>query len=254
MMLRLFSWNGGAGKGRRIFSLIDWWSWVVTIAGEVWAVWRRNRVKCVVFVLGVFSLCLFGLAPVEGVWLKWLAKWRAMTELAWVGDLSWALSEYGDFLGFNGGVWLLIYGLALLRRSRFLRLLIVGSFLGTVMTGGVANVLRPLVGRARPNAKVEPGFYGPQLAAKFHSFPSGHTATAFGGAIPVMVAAPRMGWPLMVMATAIAGSRLYNRAHHPSDVLFSIAMAIVIGVPIGLGVRRLRRRQEQQQAGRPPPN
>jgi membrane-associated phospholipid phosphatase len=253
-MLRMFSWNGGRGKGRRIFSLIDWWSWVLMITGEVWAVWRRNRLKCVVFVLGVFSLCMFGLAPVEGVWLKWVAKWRAMKELAWAGDLSWALSEYGDFLGFNGGVWVLIYGLAMLRRSRFLRLLIVGSFLGTVMTGGVANVLRPLAGRARPNAKVEPGFYGPQLAAKFHSFPSGHTATAFGGAIPVMVAEPRLGWPLMVMATAIAGSRLYNRAHHPSDVLFSIAMAIVIGVPIGLGVRRLRRRQEQQQAGRPPPN
>jgi membrane-associated phospholipid phosphatase len=236
---------------KRAFALADWGRWVGAILIEMTAVWRRNRLKCVVLLLAVLAMCVLLLAPQESKWLKLIVKWRALKELSWLGDLSWALSEYGDFLGFNGLVWVTLYGVAVKQRSRFLRLVLVGSVLGTMMTGGCANILRPLVGRARPNARVEPGFYGPHLEARYHSFPSGHTATAFGGTVPILMAAPQVGIPLMAVSTAIAGSRLYNRAHHPSDVFFSIALALVFGVPAGLAVRRLRKREEES-PGSPP--
>lgn len=236
----------------RRFQLKDWWSWLHLLWAEMLGVWSRNRFESVGLMLGMVLFCVFFVAPWEPWWLEMVLKWRAKPEMEVVRKAAEWLSEYGDFLGFNGMLWLLMYGFAALRKSRLLRLVLLGSVLGTVLTGGMANVFRPLVGRARPNAKVEPGFYGPQLRARYHSFPSGHTATAFGGAVPVVVALPQVGVPMVLVAGGIAWSRLFNRAHHPSDVLFSIALALLVGCPAGLAVRRAAQRAALGQAL--PPN
>jgi membrane-associated phospholipid phosphatase len=116
------------------------------------------------------------------------------------------------------------------------------SIVGACLVGGMANLLRVTAGRARPDSRnYEQGFHGPTIKSQKHSFPSGHTATSFGAAIPVAIAAPPLGVPLVVAAGGIAWSRLFNNKHHPTDVIASILLACLIGIPLGCAARRLRR-------------
>jgi undecaprenyl-diphosphatase len=71
-----------------------------------------------------------------------------------------------------------------------------------------------------------------------HSFPSGHAATSFACAIVLGAVAPRYRLPFLVLAAAVAYSRLYNGVHYPLDVLGGA----VLGVAIALALRFLARR------------
>ena len=62
------------------------------------------------------------------------------------------------------------------------------------------------------------------------SFPSGHAATSFAGAIALAWLLPRLRSALIVLAALVAFSRVYVGVHYPSDVL----AGAVIGATIGL--------------------
>jgi undecaprenyl-diphosphatase len=67
-----------------------------------------------------------------------------------------------------------------------------------------------------------------------YSFPSGHSAVAFGGALLLTRHFPRMG-PIFYLIAALTGfSRIYLGAHYPGDV--------VTGAAIGSGLAVLFRR------------
>ena len=150
------------------------------------------------------------------------------------------LSYWGDLAGFNMFVFVTLTCFAYFRRSPFFRRLTIAAVLGTVLTGGLVNVIRVSSGRARPSSNVAPGFYGPTLSARKQSFPSAHTATSFGACVPLAIAFPPVGVPLLLVSSGVAWSRLQNNCHHPSDVLVSIMIAFVFGVPLGLSVRRMK--------------
>jgi membrane-associated phospholipid phosphatase len=117
-----------------------------------------------------------------------------------------------------------------------------------IFAGLVANVFRFTLGRPRPavvlREGVKDGLYGPQIRWNYNSFPSGHTATAFGSAIPVVVAMPPVGVPLLLGACGVSWARMYGNQHHPSDVAVAVWIAVVFGVPLGLAVRRTRYRRD----------
>jgi membrane-associated phospholipid phosphatase len=209
---------------------------------EAFGILRRNPARVALVTLAAALAAMLILAPAEPGWLRWVAEFRRSESGGWLSTPAWALSEYGDFLGFNVALF------AVLGLSRRLRLVLLASLAGTLLCGGAANVLRPLLGRARPNAQVQPGFYGPSLSARYHSCPSGHTATAFGAGVPVLVAIPPLGVPVIIVAGAVAWSRFHNRAHHPSDIFFSILIAGIAGVPLGMAARRLAGRRGVIQA------
>ena len=71
-----------------------------------------------------------------------------------------------------------------------------------------------------------------------HSFPSGHSSTAFAGATMLAAFAPRLRVPLYVLAALIALSRLYNGDHYPTDVL----AGAILGTAVGWVAVRLSRR------------
>jgi membrane-associated phospholipid phosphatase len=109
-------------------------------------------------------------------------------------------------LGEHGAVWLAIgAGGALLdapRRGRWL-----SGARRVALSYGVNQALKALVGRRRPA--------GARVRTHSNlSFPSAHATTSFAGARMY----GRLGLELYPLAVALAASRVYLRAHHPSDV------------------------------------
>jgi len=102
----------------------------------------------------------------------------------------------------------------------------------SVLVGGYLAlyvVVTHLVPRDRPPVEIlDPGL------VPDHSFPSGHMATSivvYGGIVLwVSAVAPRWRrwvWPLLLAPLVVAPSRLYQGAHHPTDVITSLAFATV---------------------------
>ncbi len=90
-------------------------------------------------------------------------------------------------------------------------------------------VLKNLVARIRPYEVVD----GLELLvgkARDFSFPSGHSATSFAAAVPIVrLKGWRFGVWFVLLAGAIAFSRLYVGIHYPTDVLFGIGSGAIIG-------------------------
>lgn len=170
-------------------------------------------------------------------------------------DLSGEIGKWGDFAGYNlalvGALWL---G-GRVCKSRYFQRLAVASMLCAIFAGLVANTFRFTMGRPRPRAiereGVADGLYGPQIRWNYNSFPSGHTATAFGSAIPLAVAMPVVGVPALASACSVSWARMFGNQHHPSDVAVAIWIAVIFGVPLGLAVRRTRFTKDGEGADAP---
>lgn len=113
--------------------------------------------------------------------------------------------------------------------------IIVAAMLASTMAGILANGSRLTTGRTRPAEKMEQGFYGPWKDGKttigdpaYNSFPSGHTATAFGLAWVILLARPFWGVGALVLAGVVGWSSIMMGRHHPSDVVVSIILSLTV--------------------------
>ena len=202
---------------------------------------------------GLFLTCLGILVAVsacavmqhDAILLKAIRVSRSAANFSSVDEAARWLSYWGDFLGFNVVAFLVLGLAAMVRNSSFLRMVVIASMLGTIIAGGASNLVRFTAGRARPVMRVEPGFYGPRLDAGYHGFPSAHTATAFGASVPVAIALPPVGIPMMLMSCGVAWSRIQNNRHYPADILAAFGIACVGGAPLGFAARRWRRSHQR---------
>ena len=71
-----------------------------------------------------------------------------------------------------------------------------------------------------------------------HSFPSGHTATAFAGATVLSYLVPRAAPAFVLLAAAIAYSRLYVGVHFPLDVVGGAVIGIATALLLLVAARR----------------
>ena len=127
----------------------------------------------------------------------------------------------------HGEVWIILAEVLLLRkRDRWVG---VSVALALVLDLVCCNlILKPLVDRVRPfavNTAVEL-LTAPPLDA---SFPSGHTAASFAAVFALKASGSRLWKPALVLAAAIAFSRLYLYVHWPSDVLFGAVLGTALG-------------------------
>ncbi len=143
------------------------------------------------------------------------------------GDWPWLMVAGGVGLGF-----------ARLARNRRWTRLLVAAMLASTLAGITVNFSRLTTGRTRPRASPEiaQGFYGPWHEgkllignSKYNAFPSGHTATAFGFAWPLLYGCPPAGAVAMGVAALIGWSSIMLGAHHLSDVVVSILVAAGVG-------------------------
>jgi membrane-associated phospholipid phosphatase len=155
-------------------------------------------------------------------------------QIKWLEQVAGIISKFGDWPELTGYATVALIGVGFARKRTLVKVILCMMIAGS-LAGALTNSVRLLSGRARPNNyEVPPGWYGLQYQGesllwkyKFHSFPSGHTATAFAffGVIGFAYRR-RWAWSFLVLASLIAWSRLYINAHFFSDVL--------VGVVVGL--------------------
>ena len=161
--------------------------------------------------------------------IQWMRAHQHRSVAAWASKVS----RYGDWPALMGSASLALVA-AWMRRARVLVHLLLCMMLASTIAGAITDSVRLLTGRTRPGVRdVAPGWYGlwygntPLLRNnRFHSFPSGHTASAFAFFGTIGWARRGRAWLFLGFAGIIAWSRLYLDAHHLSDV----TVALIIGL------------------------
>jgi undecaprenyl-diphosphatase len=163
-----------------------------------------------------------------------LALWVATHRVGFLDDVFVGLGTI-DKLGLVWVAAALAIGFGL-RAGRLptigLAVLVAASALAA---DAVSFVVKDLVQRARPfeaHRQIHPLY-----VVHSSSFPAGHAATAFAGAVVLSYVAPRAAPVLLLVAVAIAFSRVYVGVHYPTDVLAGAAIGLAVG---GVAIAALR--------------
>jgi membrane-associated phospholipid phosphatase len=97
-------------------------------------------------------------------------------------------------------------------------------FTSVAASGILVNILKVIFSRYRPKAYFQDGSFGFDLFAFktkyiFNSFPSGHSVTAMGFAVALMLLFPKYRVWAFLFGAIVASSRFVITAHYLSDVL-----------------------------------
>ena len=129
--------------------------------------------------------------------------------------------------GSYGQFWVVIALLLLIfKKTRRAGVAVLIAYIGVFLLGQYG--LKNLISRPRP-CQIDTAF--PLLISRpsSSSFPSTHSAWAFGGATAIFLQHRKAGIAAYVIAVIIGFSRLYLFLHFPTDVLFGAAMGVALG-------------------------
>jgi undecaprenyl-diphosphatase len=166
-----------------------------------------------------------------------MIRWVALHQFQSLKNVAGLISQYGDWPDFMVAGVVCTALLLALRRQRLARIVCI-MMISTTLAGGIANSVRVVSGRPRPNAGLVDGWYGIRHngkwligSNKYHSFPSGHTTTAFAFFLPLLLlCGVRVGALGLVYACMVASSRIYLAVHHLSDITVAVLIATVVAV------------------------
>ena len=117
-------------------------------------------------------------------------------------------------------------------------------FATIALSGIVADILKVIIGRARPHLWLERGIYGFHFFTRegflWNGMPSGHSTTAFALACSLAVLYPRLRVLWFGYALLLAGSRVMVDAHYLSDICAGAVLgALTVWVFIKRGIIHL---------------
>ena len=157
--------------------------------------------------------------PFEFAFLDWLQQFR--------NPVLDTLAVFFNYAGEHGEIWIAFTLILLLcRRTRKAGLAMAIALVSYLVAGDF--ILKPLFARPRPcdvNTAVTILVKRPHG----HSFPSGHTASAFAAAFALWRQNRKLGVPALVLAAFIAFTRLYLYVHFPTDVLGGVVLGLALG-------------------------
>ena len=175
------------------------------------------------------GLLLVGLGPGSGLVRAdvGVVAWLADHRVPFLDAASGPIAQMGNTLVIvAGGVVAAVVAYLITRRLRP-SLVIATALVGEVLIFLASSAV---VGRPRP-----PVAHLDAALPPTSSFPSGHTAAAvclYGAIAALVLRGTQAWWRWVVLAVAVAlvvvvaFARLYRGAHHPTDVLASVAFAI----------------------------
>ena len=141
--------------------------------------------------------------------------------------LDWLVPKI-TMLGNAGWFWIAVTLLFLVLPLK--RKMGVQAAISLILTVILCNIiLKPSIMRCRP-CWLEPEV---QLLVKVphdYSFPSGHSNASFAVATAIFTRNKKLGIPALILAAAIAISRLYVFVHWPTDVLVGTLTGICGGI------------------------
>jgi len=94
-----------------------------------------------------------------------------------------------------------------------------------------ANISKHVIGRPRPKFMHAGNLeLSPVSGSGWDSFPSGHAAAAVAVATVLAVKFPRVRWPILAVAVAVAASRVFRGSHYLTDIAGGAALGCVMGM------------------------
>ena len=146
--------------------------------------------------------------------------------------------------GSYGQLWLIVAVLLLIfKKTRRAGAAVLISYLAVFVFGQL--LLKHVISRPRP-CQIDQAFNLLVSRPSSSSFPSTHSAWAFGGATAIFMRHRKAGAAAYIVAALIAFSRLYLFLHFPTDVLFGIALGIALGVAANRLSELLFRKMQKQ--------
>ena len=176
--------------------------------------------------------------PFEFVFLDWLYQFR--------NPVMNTISIFFDYAGAHGEIWIAFTLLLLLfRRTRKAGFAMAVALVLYMATGHF--FLKPLFARPRP-CDVNTAITILVKRPHGHSFPSGHTASAFAAAFALWLQNRKLGVPALVLAAFIAFTRLYLYVHFPTDVLGGLVLGLALGALASWLVDSLANKSKKKQS------
>ncbi|MDR1117008.1 MAG: phosphatase PAP2 family protein [Oscillospiraceae bacterium] len=128
-------------------------------------------------------------------------------------------------LGDYGTLWIAVILVLLIKRDT--RHIGIAAAVALILSAFTANVIiKHIVNRPRPFSSMDLHILIP--APTSPSFPSGHSATAFGAA--TALSRLKRGKLFFIPAALISLSRVYLLVHYPTDVLGGAVIGIACGL------------------------
>lgn len=156
--------------------------------------------------------------------------------MSWEFDFLYALQNIHNsvldkimiVLSTIGDAGLLWIGVAILlicmKKYRKCGLQVAVAMLLTFIVGNL--ILKNMIHRDRP-CWIDPSITLLVKLPSDFSFPSGHSMNGFTASVSILLCDKKLGIPAVILAAAIAFSRLYNFVHFPTDVIAGIVIGIV---------------------------
>lgn len=154
----------------------------------------------------------------------------------WLDPLMIFLSALGN----HGLFWILLsIVLTIPKRTRTCGFTMLGAMALSFLLGNI--LLKNIIARPRPFA-VDPSVRLLVPEPGEYSFPSGHTLNGFTAATVLFLYFKRAGLGALLLAGAIAFSRMYLFVHYPTDILGGLLLGVADALAVYFIVKKRKER------------